>query len=272
MMTEREYRKHPAYSQSQLKVFKESIPRFHARYVAKTIDEPEPSEEMRVGTALHCAIFNPSGFDKQYVKLPKLDLRKKDDKVIWADFQAKHAGKEFLKPDQYELVRDMAESVESSFWWQDHIEPIFDLAEEENRFEVPLFWNCPDTGIALKGLLDVIGNGFLVDVKTTTEKNLDPSNWRWVVKRFKYHWQAYVYLWGYSQNLGVDLHDLRFLQFVVSKEPPYEVAVFQYPQLMIDIACDDVIGVLRELRDCLEADDWRGRWSVQPAMIENFPS
>lgn len=264
-MNERNYRNDPALSQSQLKVLGESVPLFYHRYVARTIPDEPPTADMQIGTALHAMVFEPDTFEDTVVVGLDIDRRSKANKEAWSEFEEIHAGKIILKPDVYEQVREMAQSVLSCSWFQQNVCNDRSFIDRSG-IEKSVFWCDHETGIDLKGRLDFVNEGFIVDVKTTTGTKLTPDEITRTIFRYGYHFQAAMYSWGYSTFSDLEEWP-EFFQVLVSKSKPYEVAVFRFSDDLINQGISEIEELLGELQRCFRSDSWEGRYAVHPGLI-----
>src|SRR5581483_10081660 len=92
-LTNEEYHAHRATSHSTLEMFRRSRKLYHAIHVARTMDRPEPTAAMQLGTHVHCAVLEPERFEAEYVYAPKCDRRTTAGKAAYAEFCAATAGK-----------------------------------------------------------------------------------------------------------------------------------------------------------------------------------
>ncbi|NBX88197.1 MAG: hypothetical protein EBQ97_06740, partial [Bacteroidetes bacterium] len=85
---ETEYRSLPHLNASKFKAFYKSPMHF------KHQEQPEETEEMRIGTAVHGLLLEPNAFTGNFAYAPLgLDRRKTEDKNRYAEFVAASEGK-----------------------------------------------------------------------------------------------------------------------------------------------------------------------------------
>lgn len=198
-LTAAEYHATPGLSNSGMKDLAVSPLRFWFRHVNPNRELEQPTPEMILGTALHCAVLEPDQFDARYAcelnppadaldtidemrqwlkdhgRTPKGTLKKDIVfQVLEADPNAciisvqkelhlkANAGKIILPIDAWNRVSGMTEALVT--------EPRIDELLKEGRAEVPLFAQDADTGAPLKCKLDWMTKSRTVDLKTFTQK------------------------------------------------------------------------------------------------------
>jgi len=113
------------------------------------------------------------------------------------------------------------------------------------------------TGLRLKGRLDVLGNGYVADVKTAEAG--DAGGFAAAVFKYGYHVQAAMY----CQLAGVE----RFSFITVEKAPPYAVAVYDLSAKALQVGLQALNFALEAIADCTEAGEWPA-YSCRPEVID----
>ncbi len=115
MMSEKEYRALPAISQSDLLILLDSPLKFQHREEMR-----KETDEMRFGSAFHCALLEPERFKTAYGMLPefwgktldgKLSQQSKDAKEKRAKFLAEHPETIWLDQNDVDAITGMLLSV-----------------------------------------------------------------------------------------------------------------------------------------------------------------
>jgi len=245
-MSRAEYEAIPAVNQSLLKHYRRSAA--HAR--VQMLSPHEPSESQELGTAIHCAILEPSRFAEEYVVSPKFDRRTTKGKQDAADFENANIGKCRIDADDYATCQGIAEAIAASdtaSW----------MLTTPGRQELGAVWIDPDTGLSCKALIDRItshaGSTVVIDLKST--KDASPNAFARDVLNYGYHVQAAFYLDGLNV-LGPASR--RFVVIAVEKEPPYGVAVYELDDEWIDLGRDAYRDYLRKHAACLASGHWPG--------------
>lgn len=119
--------------------------------------------------------------------------------------------------------------------------------------EVSAFCPDPATGVMRRGRMDVLGDRFITDLKSTTDAS--PEEFAKAAARFHYHQQAAWYL-DLASDLGHPA--LGFAFIVVEKKPPYLVSVIELDEEALDLGRALNARALALYAACVEADDWPG--------------
>jgi exodeoxyribonuclease VIII len=103
----------------------------------------------------------------------------------------------------------------------------------------------------------IVGESVVLDLKTTQDAS--PSKWQWSALDYGYHRQAAIYLDTLEAMYG---KPFRFLFGVVSKNEPYEVAVYKLSEEDLDRGRDEYHALIAEYRRRTEENDWLAEWQV----------
>ena len=243
-MTEKEYRKNPAISRSELWHIRESPQKF--KYYKE--NPPEPTPSLMFGQVFHKMLLEPVTFDDEFVVAPEVNRRTKDGKQMWEDFVADHEKQTIIPEEMYAKAKEMCEAVKR--------EPLA-VKLLNGEAEVPFFWTDEMTGEACKCRVDVLNTSYsqpiIVDVKTTADASTD-SFIRSAIN-YGYDFQAAMYFNGVAKNIG---KKPLFVFIAVEKEPPYAVNILQADELMLQRGYDlfrEYIGIYH---DCKVSGNWYG--------------
>ena len=102
---------HEAIGHSMIDCFRDSVLDYEARYVSGTTPPDEPTDAMRLGTALHALVLEPENFEDLIAVGPDCDRRSNANKDRWAEFEASHPSHTILKPEQLVQVQQMRDSL-----------------------------------------------------------------------------------------------------------------------------------------------------------------
>jgi len=218
-------------------------------------DEPSlPTDAMLLGTAIHLAVLEPDAFAVQAVASPKFDRRTKDGKAAAAAFEAEHAGRMLLDPDDWDTVRRVADAV--------HAHAGARTLLTDGRAEVSLTWTDPDTGAPAKARVDWLRNDrCMVDLKSAEDAS--PAGFARAVARYGYVAQQAHYVSGGGSLLG----DVPLFAFVaVEKQPPYAVGVYVIDASAVSAAFERVRSAYRRYMECKAS----GRWPAYSQLVESI--
>jgi hypothetical protein len=309
-MSEQEYRQAPGLSNSAMKDLAVSPLRFWHRQINPNRPQDEPTPEMQLGTALHCAVLEPEEFDSRYaceVIPPENCLETIEDlrgflrnrgvvpkgtrkaeiiemvqseapdvpilDVLISQHARKNAGKLIFKLDDWMRIAGMAESLRS--------EPRVCELLSEGEAEVPMFATDPETGITLKARMDWVRNDCTVDLKTFTQKrgkSIDQSIADAIFYE-AYYRQAFTYglIRGWPATWSGE-----FVLVFVESEPPHEVRLralrpknYGEPNLYWERARVEVRGLIRTYDECMTQfglSPWRYAQDVTALADEEMPA
>jgi exodeoxyribonuclease VIII len=241
-ITEKEYRSLPHLNASKFKAFYKSPMHF------KHQEQPEESEEMRIGTAVHTLLLEPNNFHNTVAYAPLgLDRRKTEDKIRYNDFIEASAGKMVLKGESRAIVEGCVNAISN----HPTAVQIMSKCDNEQVIVADLV-----EGVTCKGKLDLIcvQSGILADIKTTG-KSADHTSFSYAMQDSLYWLQAGFYA------LLAEAHyqkEFKFSFIVVEKEAPYGVAVHAMAPELLKQCKDKVRLLLTEYSHCKTHDAWRG--------------
>jgi len=228
-----DYHVAPGASASRLKKLQRSAA--HMKY---EMDNPqEPTQAMIIGSATHSAILEPDLFAKEWGVLPPGHGSSKAVKEAKAELIVQFGADHILKPDAYDNILAMRDSVLGNALPAD----LLDGATTEASY----YWTDTDSGVECKARIDALPpedstwGDCVVDVKTTA--NGSPEEFRRSCFNFGYHISAAHYLAATQRQ--------RFILIVVEKELPHCVAVYELD--------DDALGLGRADREFL-----LGQWAL----------
>lgn len=204
-----------------------------------------PGRSLRLGSAADCLLFTPQEYADKFVAFPgRRDKRTKEYK----DFLDQHPGKEILSVDEdatAHLIRDRVNANP-------------DMRRVlTGRAQVAVTWTDPDHGVRLKGLLDVLGDGFVTDLKTSRAVKDSPWVLGRIVHDYGYHVQLAMYVDGCRAN-GRKI-DNAYIAWV-KNSAPWSTGVMRVPEHELDIGRRKYKGWLEQLVWCQERDEWPGPW------------
>ncbi len=214
--TEAEY--HADFSRdcnSSLRLFRQSIPRYAAERVFRTLPPPAQTPEQELGSLFHLLILQPDLFSRQVALRGKIDRRTNAGKQEAADWVAANAGKTPLTPEAYDLLLAMREGLFANELARAAIESI-------GLTEQAIVWN--HLGTAMRARLDAVTQNQIVDLKTT--RDISPRGFGRAVAEWEYHCQAALYFEGAEAAGIIDSH-AGFVFIAVSKTAPHETVLYQ---------------------------------------------
>lgn len=238
-MTESEYRSLAALNASRFKAFVRSPYHFFNQ------KEVETTENMKIGTAIHTALLEPSKYLETVAYLPEIDRRTTEGKRIAAEFEAMAGSKLILKAKSEEIVNRCVKAVAESSEWQR------EKANKNNRYEQVLIGEM--FGINCKAKLDIIDPelGWISDVKSCQDCSHD--KFRYDVKDRMYWVQAAFYSLLAEKVYG---KPFRFSFCAVETDDPAACCWYTIPEAELNI-WKAIVGMkLNELVICQKNNVW----------------
>ncbi len=207
---------------SMLKTILKSPRDYYERFVAKT-REDKPSDEMILGSAVHCLVLEPDNFDNLFACRPEgIDGRTKQGKEDLAKWRLSAVGKQELTQDANVKAHAIAASVLAA----PAVKPLLEGGVREQA----ITWQEGDLTFKLKA--DILHTGWsfesdlVVDIKTSS----DPSPEAWLsdsgfapIPKYRYDMQMAHYCRGVTEFTGKRC-DAGFI--VVGTSHPYDVFVY----------------------------------------------
>lgn len=241
----------------------------------KTEDE-ERSKALIIGSAAHCAVFEPHLFAHDYVLTPgdapkrptkaQVNAKKPSADTIeaidfWTKFDADNAGKTMLKNEEYELVKRMADAV-----WR---HPAAYELVSDGYAEQSFHFNDPETGVACKVRPDFIAEELrmLPDLKTTEDAS--PEGFVRSIAKYTYDIQDPFYIDGVEAATGQRFDRMVFI--AVEKKYPHVVECYYISDDDVRIGREMYSEGLYTYRECQKTGHWPGYSGIiTPLRVPRF--
>lgn len=218
---------------------------YHFKY---RIDHPqEQTPTLALGSMIHKYILEPDTFFDEYAIAPEVDRRTKAGKEEYNAFVESLGDKEAVSVTDYEVAKEMAAAI------PDEVRELFKGKKEE-----PIVWTDPQTGEICKCRADVIGDGIIVDYKTTT--SCQDGHFERSCKAYGYKFQAGMYCEGMFQNT---LEDYGFVFVAQEKAAPYAVRVYYCDKDFIREGQEQFREFINLFHECKQKGEWPGYTSTE---------
>lgn len=250
MLIERSaYWNHDGVSNSMLREFDASPFHYHAKFIAKTTP-PKDLPSLRRGRALHARVLEPEGFAERFPTFVGT-LQTKAAREQYAEMDAAASALDGCVIREGDNVDGMANGIlQSSF--------ALKLLDSLIHAEIPIAWDCAETGVHSKARLDAISKiGDLLipwDLKTIdavpTEDNIKKA-----IANYDLHRQAAHYSAAVEAHFGVKPAD--FYLVFIEKNPPHACAVHFLDGESLAIGERDRLASLTDLAMRRDSGNWK---------------
>ena len=228
------YREMDGISASDIKyILPPKTPAHYNAYKTGQIKREE-TRALLIGTLCHLAVLEPDQLATSCaVKPDGIDMRTKEGKA-WKESVGDLP---IIDSTEATMLAGMKASVASH--------PAASVLLEGSQREVSLF-SDHRTGLKIKGRLDILGDGFVADVKTAEAG--DAQGFASAIFRYNYHVQAAMY----CQLANVE----RFAFIAVEKVAPFAVAVYELSPTALQIGYRALNDALDLIARCEDANEW----------------
>jgi exodeoxyribonuclease VIII len=241
-----------------------SMLRLHNRIKSGGDEDPTISKEL--GTTTHVLLLEPEEFERRFVVMPDFHLdpnnlrkaknknepeedRRTDSKATTyygqrvRDFLAANVGRSVVPREMFDKCLHAIEAIRSHHSAPKYLEGAH--TEQQLLGEI-----C---GIPFKGRADIVGKGFLCDLKTTS--NASPYAFGRSAANLNYDFQLAIYWELYRQEYG-EFPEVKIIVQEVGGD--YDTCVTNVPDIVLENAVYDVHRVCKDYLQCMESGVWPG--------------
>jgi hypothetical protein len=249
-------------SNSDLKLFRDSIPRYHGLRIAKTIQPDDDSSARALGTAVHACLLQPDKVNDLFLQWPAGDGKTAEvkrareavcrDAGCAADPKVRtFNGRTIVTVKEWETANRMADAARQHPLVKEMID-MPGYCEQAVRVESPEFGK-------MKSRFDkLFATGHILEIKST--RRLHPEAFSRDVHTLGYHRQAAFY--EDVRDLAMGSGPGVFVFAVICSIEPYETVVYSLEEKARDLGRLENYQLLAELRDRRERNDWSSRWAT----------
>ena len=191
--------------------------------------ERTSSAAMVKGSLIHTLILEPETFGDVYA----IWNGGRRGTNAYKEFIAANENKEIIKPEELEEVKPIAELARKNI-----------LIKKLKGAEELIEWEF--SGVPFKGFVDGYGEGFILDVKTTTDAS--PRSFLRDFVKYKYYWQAALYLHA-NRTLKLAGDNPDFFIIAVETSAPFNTQVYKVTPEFIDQGFKEVARAVQEFKD-----------------------
>lgn len=222
----------------------------HLKYA---LEHPEPpTDALRIGTAVHIAVFEPHRCMDAFFVAPARGRRSAEDKAWWTAFEAKAAAANgiVLSTEEANMVYAIRDSLRAN-------EDTRSILDAQGVGEMAVVWKDEETGLLCKGMVDRFcqWNGWplLPDLKTCIDGSVE--EWPRVVYKHAYHIKAAWYLDGLN---AIQPCERRFIWIAVEKEAPYLPNLHEPDDEMLRVGRAKYRQLLNQYAEAKKSGVWPG--------------
>lgn len=215
--------------------------------------EGEPTVAKDFGHLFHSAVLEPDRFAAEYAVAPVCNRGRKEGKTIWAEFVAAHPDATIVKGEDHADILAMRASLMAH--------PVAaEFFGGPGLSEACIVWD--EDGLRCKARFDKIGSigyrAVIGDLKTTTDAS--PRAVERAVHLFGYDVQGAHYIAGTERVVPQPAGNPHraFVLFMVEKDPPHAVAVYEVDDVAIAEGERKRKLALARWRQCRETRVWPG--------------
>lgn len=242
-----DYHSGPGISHSGIDTLRRSPAHYHHKYLGAGADFSGHTDALRMGTAFHTLILEPSKYAAEIAVAPVCDRRTKIGKETFAAFQIEADGKTILTADQNDEVHAFAAAM---------------LAHPSTAVvfngtgvaESSVYWHDEETGVLCRCRPDYLRpDGIILDFKSAVDAS--PDKWLRSAMDYGYHRAAAWYLDGLT-TAGIPAK--AFVFPVIEKSAPYVAAYYTLSERMIALGRHENRAALRIYAECVRTNTWPG--------------
>jgi hypothetical protein len=172
----------------------------------------EPTPAMLFGSLLHKMILEPETFSQQYAVYEGTRRGK-----IWEEFKAVNDQKDIVTTKEYNHAYKVYEMAKNNDVFRN-------LLMKTTETEKELYWEFE--GVKYRGFADMIGEGFVADVKTCQDAGVKFERDLWYND---YPLQAVMYLQNFKPGT-------KYYIIAIEKGEPYNVQVYEMGEELLEKA------------------------------------
>lgn len=222
--------------------------------------EEEETNSMKFGTLMHMAVLEGSKFLERYVVEPEFLGFTKEGKISNRSGEAQEKKKMWhLEMQAQKKLIVTQKEYDKMRWMLDSFLNHKDAVEllKGGIGEITGQFADPRTGIVCRIRPDFLSFNakVLIEFKTVTNASYDYFLKRRVEHQdYRYDLQLATYKYGLECITGGKVEMAAFI--ALESEPPFECAVYEIPDNLIDLAQMDLHSNLYKIKKCIESKEW----------------
>lgn len=259
-MPHEEYIAHKAVSRSGLTELLRSPQHYWWKYLSGQA-EREDTTALRLGTAFHTLLLQPSLFSEVAMVWSGKPRNTKEGKDEYAAAEAQSNGKLLIKQADFEHLQAMARSILA----QPAAKKIIDAS---GKIEASFFYTDMNTGVEAKARPDFWReDGIVVDLKTTNDAS--EAQFQRSIVDYGYDIQAFMQMEAIERVTGTRPQSFVFI--CVEKDPPYAVAFYTASPDLLRCGEYRYHNLMSKYAQCMKSGQWPGYGSlIRPISVPDW--
>lgn len=220
---------------------------YYRQYIERSWERDEPTDAMRLGTAIHQVIVENELPDDVCRLIPSDVLSASGSRAgqKWKDFASEHCSKLLLKSNEYaEFMRIITNIYDNSYARR--------LLDMESYREYECCWHDETHGVDRKAKLDILTPTCIVDLKIVND--VSPRGFARLAYDRGYHRQAAFYRDAVRAKTG---ETLPFIFIAAMNAEPYSVACYDLGDSFIQMGAAQLDDAISGIKRATETGNWK---------------
>ena len=244
-LPDKDYHAASGVSKSSLDVLRRSPFHYWSVFFSGTAPARKETQSMREGTVIHAAVLEPERYASDFLVAPCKDRRSK----VWTEFSAECEvnGKTPITPSEDELAQRCGDSVRSN--------PIAsEILNQKGYAEMSAFANDEVTGQLMRSRFDWLGNGFIMDLKTSMDAS--PYGVKKSTRSFRYQVQAAMY----SELSRLCGEEVDFIFCFVERSHPFCCGMYELDKASMEAGRTEWRRLMDLYHECITKYGTETQW------------
>jgi hypothetical protein len=175
---------------------------------------------------------------------------------MYADFMLQAQGKTVIKPDHFEVARDMAASLLSNT-------TVFELLRDA-KMEKSIYWKHEPTGLICKARPDIWQGRIVSDLKTTQDAGF--RAFQMSAYKYGYFLQSAM-IFEALKSIGEPFHN--YVNICVEKSKPYAIGLYMMDDEALQFGLNQYNHLMESIYTCYEKNVWPD-YGIQKLMVPSY--
>lgn len=248
------------WSSSDLKYLSKSSPEHFAYkyFGAGRAEQIKVTDDMALGSLVHCFLLTPDEFEKDFFIIPPLNLRKNEDKEKKENLIKNNPGKTPVTDELIQQAVLMTNSAMAHPKVRELLEPL--------KKELSFFWTCPFSGLNFRAKLDGASSRHFIELKTTG----DASPEFFSKHIFDMNWDLSLVHYRNGVKAIMDVEPPAYF-IAIEREPPYTVQPYLAGPGVWETGHHKWLDAVTKLSDGLQKNQWPAYFDMKGDIPEINP-